>query len=101
VPQDICDRFEDNGLGGFRTKDGGSCQFYGVVLGVLYGAKYGFRNIWDRWMLRLSCMGINVDDNEEVFRYLARRREDWGYQSTNLIWEFLWVVERLQNKIEE
>jgi hypothetical protein len=57
--------------------------------------------VWDRWILRLRQAGVDVDDNGEFFGYLGSRKEDWGYQSSVLIWEFLWVVERLGNRIDE
>ena len=34
------------------------------------------------------------------FKYLGGRKEEFGYQSNVLIWEFLWVVGRLWNEIE-
>jgi hypothetical protein len=102
VPQDICQRFEDNGHGGFQLKVGpdSSCQFYGVVFGMLYGIKYGYSGIWEDWMSRLRGMGVDVEDDRKLLKYLGSRREDWGYQSSRLIWEFLWVMERLGNRME-
>ena len=100
VPQDICERFEDNGRGGFRLKGGESCQFYGVVFGILYGVKYGYRVIWDSWMCRLREAGVDVDNEGKFFEHLGSRKEENGYQSSVLIWEFKWVVERLRNRIE-
>jgi RecQ family ATP-dependent DNA helicase len=100
VPQDICERFEDNGCGGFRMKGGECCQYYGVVFGMLYGIKYGYKGIWENWMSRLKGVGVDVGDDGKLFKYLGSRREEWGYQSSSLIWEFLWVMERLGNRIE-
>jgi RecQ family ATP-dependent DNA helicase len=101
VPQDICERFEDDGGGGFRMKHGGEqCQFFGVVFGMLYGVKYGYERIWEDWMSRLRGVGVDVEDNGKLFKYLGSRREEWGYQSSRLIWEFLWVMERLGNRME-
>jgi superfamily II DNA helicase RecQ len=100
VPQDICERFEDNGCGGFRMKDGVSCQYFGVVFGMLYGVKHGYFGIWEDWMSRLKGMGVDVEDDGKLLKYLGSRREDWGYQSSRLIWEFLWVMERLSNRME-
>ena len=100
VPQDICESFEDNGRGGYRKKQGVPCQFYGVVFGILYGVKYGYSAIWDSWRWRMREQGVDIDDNGRLLTYLGRRKEQWGYQSSALIWEFKWVVERLGNRVE-
>jgi hypothetical protein len=45
--------------------------------------------------------GVDIDDDRKLFTYLGRRKEEWGYQSSMLIWEFKWVIERLCNVIGE
>jgi RecQ family ATP-dependent DNA helicase len=103
VPQDICQRFEDNGNGGFQLKSGRDpppCQYFGVIFGMLYGIKYGYSKVWEDWMSRLRGMGVDVEDDRKLLKYLGSQKEDWGYQSSRLIWEFLWVMERLSNRME-
>jgi superfamily II DNA helicase RecQ len=101
VPQDICERFEDNGRGGFQLKKSeGWCQFYGVVFGILYGIKYGYRAVWNSWIERLRGLGVDSGQDRELFKYLGLRKEESGFQSSVLIWEFKWILERLYNRIE-
>ncbi len=101
VPQDICESFEDNGRGGFRKIPGRECQFYGVIFGILYGIKHGYGAIWNSWMWRMREEGVDINDDRKLFTYLGRRREEFGYQSSILIWEFKWVIERLRNVVGE
>jgi hypothetical protein len=51
-------------------------------------------------MSRLRGMGVDVEDDGKLFKYLGSRKEEWGYQSSRLIWEFLWIMERLGNRME-
>lgn len=44
VPQDICGGWEDNGKGGYRKVDGGSCQYEGVVLNGILGMTFGYKD---------------------------------------------------------
>ena len=51
-------------------------------------------------MERLAEEGVSTSDSDEIFRYLGRRVCPEGVESCKMVWEFKWVVERLNNKVE-
>ncbi|KAH7010561.1 hypothetical protein B0J12DRAFT_557654, partial [Macrophomina phaseolina] len=95
VPQELCGRWESNRKGGFR-RVGGECQFFGVMLGVLYGIKHGYPAVWQRWEQRLRGAGIDVESEGVVMQYLGRRWKEGEVESNKLVWEFLWITGRVE-----
>lgn len=35
MPQELCDNWEEDGTGGWQRKEGGKCQYKGIVLSIL------------------------------------------------------------------
>jgi hypothetical protein len=44
VPQEVCNRWEDNGSGRYQRAKGRDCQYRGVLVGGLFGLVYGGEN---------------------------------------------------------
>jgi superfamily II DNA helicase RecQ len=51
VPRLICDRWSSDGRARVYDEEGMEveCQFYGLLLGVIYGVKHAYPDIWKRW----------------------------------------------------
>lgn len=51
VPRLICDRWSSDGRARVYDEERREveCQFYGVLLGVIYGVKHAYPEIWKRW----------------------------------------------------
>ena len=51
VPRLICDRWSSDGRARVydEEKREVECQYYGVLLGVIYGVKHAYPKIWKRW----------------------------------------------------
>jgi hypothetical protein len=51
VPRLICERWSSDGRARIHDEDGkgAECQFYGVLLGVVYGVKHAYPEVWKRW----------------------------------------------------
>jgi hypothetical protein len=51
VPRLICERWSSDGRARVYDEDGKGveCQFYGVLLGVTYGVKHAYLQVWKRW----------------------------------------------------
>jgi hypothetical protein len=60
--QSMCNRFDEEG----KCDTGKWCQFYGILMAVVFGMKFGFPGIWDGWNRRLGFMGIDVSSKDEV-----------------------------------
>ncbi|KAK0622116.1 hypothetical protein DIS24_g11379 [Lasiodiplodia hormozganensis] len=82
----------------------GHCPFEGVVLEFIFGIKYGFEKIWDRWLNRLQAKGVRIsldgkDYMPNIIQYLGERKNDSGlgrdfsegHGYSNLVWEFEWL----------
>lgn len=51
VPRLMCERWSSDGRARVHDEDGKGvgCQFYGVLLGVTYGVKHAYPEVWKRW----------------------------------------------------
>ena len=77
IPRTICEGWSGDGRVR-EVREGGeqrACQFYGVLIGVVYAAKHGYPEIWQSWF--------------EV----ARRDADWGCQIGRA---FMWITEEIE-----
>jgi hypothetical protein len=47
----ICERWSSDGRARVHDEDGKGVeyQFYGVLLGVIYGVKHAYLQVWKRW----------------------------------------------------
>ncbi len=50
VPRSICERWVSDSV----VASGQSCQFYGVLIGVVYGIKHAYLDVWRGWFERAS-----------------------------------------------
>ena len=93
VPQEICNRWEDNGQGRYQRAAGGRCQYYGVLLGGLLGVVYG-SEAWvaKHWTQRLVEEGIGGSSVEDLIEYLAGKQAIDCVESNRLVGEFCWVT---------
>jgi hypothetical protein len=67
APQQICEKWE-----GFRdTKK--RCQFYGIIYGVVIGAKHACPEIWAQWVRRMKDRGHDITRQEDMIRVMGLR----------------------------
>ncbi len=92
VPQEICNRWEDNGKGRYRRVLDGYCQYKGVLLAGVLGIIFGYKEqVWRRWQRRLEGFGVNLDLDESLVLYLGKKRQLEAVESNNLAGEFCWI----------
>ena len=92
VPQEYCNRWEDDGKGKYRKVDGGSCQFKGVLIAGVLGMVFGYKEqVWGRWQQRLGGFGVDLGSDESLISYLGTKRRLEETESNNLAGEFCWI----------
>ena len=96
VPQELCNRWEDNGQGRYQRAQGGDCQYKGVLIsstmGLLFGGK---EDVVKRWCKRLEEEGIEVESIDELIEYLGGKQKLDKTESNNLVKEFCWMTKLL------
>ena len=92
VPRAICERWTADGQ--FR-RDGQSCQFFGILIGVVCGVKYGYPDVWGRWVEAMRRQGQAVGSIEEIERLLARPSKEGGTDSNELLQAFMWLTSKI------
>ena len=98
VPQEICNRWEENGQGRYRRSADGNRQYQGVVLGGLMGIVYGSGDrVRERWAQRLVDEGVDGSCMEGLMRYLGAKQPFDCVESNRLVGEFCWIT-RLLNE---
>ncbi|PVH96322.1 hypothetical protein DM02DRAFT_474806, partial [Periconia macrospinosa] len=86
VPQEICNRWEDNGRGRYQRAEGGHCQYQGVLVGGFFGLVYGSKDgAVERWVARLVEQGIHAGSMEELARHLGRKQQLEYVESNQLV----------------
>jgi superfamily II DNA/RNA helicase len=89
VPQEICNRWEDNGRGRYQRAKGGDCPYRGVLIGGLFGLVYGSRDgVVERWVERLVNHGVDGVSIEGLVRHLGRKQVLEWVESNGLVGEF-------------
>lgn len=95
VPQDICNRWEENGRGGYQRAAGGDCQYHGVLIGSLMGISYGSNHaIREHWVQRLVAQGVD-GSMEGLIRYFGSKQAFDFVESNHLVAEFCWITRLL------
>lgn len=95
VPQDICNRWEENGRGGYQRAAGGDCQYHGVLIGSLMGISYGSNHaIREHWVQRLVAQGVD-GSMEGLIRYFGSKQPFDFVESNHLVAEFCWITRLL------
>jgi superfamily II DNA helicase RecQ len=97
VPQSMCNRYRENGKGGYERIQKG-CQWYGIMASTVFGLCHAYRQLWQSWMERLVADGVNVESSKAVDEYLGQRKDRGGLQGSNLAFEFLWMTEQIGDK---
>jgi superfamily II DNA helicase RecQ len=93
VPQEVCNRWDDNGRGRYQRAEGRDCQYRGVLVGGLFGLVYGCENgVKERWVERLVKQGIETNSTEGLARHLGRKQALECVESNRLVGEFCWVT---------
>ena len=96
VPQEMCNRWEENGQGRYQRAHNGECQYKGVlvsgVMGILFGSEVG---IAERWCKRLAEQGVNEGSIEALVEYLGEKQRLERVESNNLVKEFCWITSLL------
>jgi RecQ family ATP-dependent DNA helicase len=93
VPQEICNRWEDNGRGRYQRAKGGDCQYRGVLMGGLFGLVYGSGDgVVERWVERLVNHGVDGVSIEGLVRHLGRKQLLECVESNRLVGEFCWIT---------
>jgi hypothetical protein len=93
VPQEVCNRWEDNGHGRYQRAEGRDCQYKGVLVGGLCGLVRGSKNgVAERWVERLVEQGVDADSIEGLVKHLGRKQALECVESNRLVEEFCWVT---------
>jgi hypothetical protein len=93
VPQEVCNRWEDNGRGRYQRAEGGYCQYKGVLVGALFGLVCGTKNgVAEQWVDHLVEQGTDADSIEGLATHLGRKQAFEGVESNKLVGEFCWVT---------
>jgi hypothetical protein len=93
VPQEVCNRWEDNGRGRYQRAKGGDCQYRGVLVGGLFGLVCGSKNgVAEQWVARLAKQGIQGGSVEVLAQHLGRKQAFECVESNRLVEEFCWVT---------
>ena len=93
VPQEICNRWEDNGRGRYQRAEGRDCQYRGVLVGGLLGLVYGGEEaVAQRWVARLVEQGVDAGSIDGLVRYLGQKQRLECVESNRLVGEFCWVT---------
>ena len=97
VPQEICNRWEDNSRGRHQRVQGEDCQYKGVLVGGLVGLVYGSeQEVVTRWCDRLHDRGVEGDAMMEgLIRYLGSKQQLEYVESNRLVEEFCWITRLL------
>ena len=97
----MCDKYKNNGRGGFEQMAQVSCQWYGIIGSIVFGLRHAWEAAWQVWMERLESEGVDVQSDRAVEEYLGQRRDRGGLQGSNYAFEFLWITEWIARGAEE
>jgi superfamily II DNA helicase RecQ len=93
VPQAICNRWEDNGMGRYQRISDRGCQYAGALVSGIVGMVFGYKEkVWEHWQGRLREAGVNLDVDEEFIGYLGQKRVMDTVESNRLVEEFCWIA---------
>ena len=86
MPRTICERWVD----GSFTESGRQCQFYGVLIGVVFGIKHAYPAIWQQWWEKGRWRGVGVESIGQQMQQLgvaAQRQAGGGIWLMHAFWE--------------
>ena len=71
------------------------CQYFGVLIGVVVGIKYGYPGVWEEWQRRMVRRGANIEQVEETIKVLGA--EAIGQEGgSELVHAFIWLIGRVE-----
>ena len=88
VPQEICERWDNYSI----QRESGTCQFYGVLIGVVYGVKHAYPEVWKWWFGRREHQ---VQTREQEMKYFGLIAKGRAVQCTWLLYAFCEMTGRL------
>jgi hypothetical protein len=93
VPQEICQKWEANGIGGYRRNNIIRCQYPGVIIPVVAviwrvadPGKTRAINEWIRQDL------VDIEEEEEVFKWFGRKIRWGGIEASKLCKVFYFLA---------
>jgi superfamily II DNA helicase RecQ len=93
VPQEVCNRWEDDGRGGYQRVQDGCCQYMGVLVASVVGLVFGYQEqVGEQWRQRVEGYGVDIRSDESLIYYLGRKRQSEVVESSNLVGEFCWIT---------
>jgi hypothetical protein len=96
VQRVICRRWSADGR--VLAEDQKNCQFYGILIGVVYGVKHGYGEIWDRWKERACKRGLAVGKDTDVVEALASETlNECG--GSEMLHAFMWMTDRMKRSV--
>ncbi len=99
APQEICDYWVEDGYQGWVKSEGGYCQWYGIITSVVFGVRTADAAVWEGWMERLAEQGVDGKQDEAVYRWLGRRKDEGGVTGSNIAFEFVWICDQLKDRL--
>ena len=66
-----------------------SCQFFGILVGVVYRVKYAYPNIWAEWIQRARRRNAAVNSNKQIMKYLGCKAKGAKTESVQLLQAFV------------
>ena len=93
VPRVICRRWSADGQ--VLAEGQQDCQFYGILIGVVYGVKHGYGEIWKGWKERACRRGLKVEREQDVIGALASETSG-EYGGSEMLYTFMWITDRLK-----
>jgi superfamily II DNA helicase RecQ len=93
VPQEICNRWEENSFGRYQMVRGGDCQYRGVLMGGLWGIVLGYAEVGTQWAERLAGLGVGNREGEmQLIEFMGKKQVLETVESNQLVGEFCWVT---------
>lgn len=95
VPRIICERWSEDGQARVFGADGKGyeCQFYGIMVAVVYSIKHTHRDVWDRWV---TIAKASPSWRGNMVAFLASAiSDDEGY-GCQIGKAFVWMTEAIE-----
>lgn len=95
VPKVVCQRWSADGR--VPAERHADCQYYGVLIGVVIGIKYGYPIAWEEWQRRMQRRGVDIEQAGGTVRVLGSEAvgEEGG---SELVHAFAWLTNRVEER---
>jgi superfamily II DNA helicase RecQ len=95
VPRTICQRWTADG----RSQSGtDNCQFFGIILGVVYGVKHRCPEIWEGYIERIRQRGVVIDSVEAAVKFWGQATKRDGLEGNEGLEAFMWSTGRMERE---